>query len=253
MSLLKGISYNFRGLLLGLKTPSLLALGITRLIIILVFTLLAIGIVLSQYQQIADLIWSKPESYWLIWLWYIVTWIMVLLVAAIAGLFSFLVAQLLFILVMMDYMSRITERKVTGKVAGPPKMSFFSQFVCLLKQEVPRAIIPILLSMLIMLIGWFTPLSPITTVLSPLMAATFLAWDNTDLVPARRLKNFEERFKFFRGHLIFHVGFGLCFLVPLLNIVLLSFAPVGATLYYVEEIDGATEEKKEETDNPKEV
>jgi CysZ protein len=32
----------------------------------------------------------------------------------------------------------------------------------------------------------------------------------------------------------FHLGFGLLFLVPVLNILLLSFAPVGATLYYLE-------------------
>jgi CysZ protein len=32
----------------------------------------------------------------------------------------------------------------------------------------------------------------------------------------------------------FHLGFGLPFLVPILNILFLSFAPVGATLYYLE-------------------
>jgi CysZ protein len=36
------------------------------------------------------------------------------------------------------------------------------------------------------------------------------------------------------GALAFHLGFGLPFLIPVLNIVLLSFAPVGATLYFIE-------------------
>jgi len=65
-------------------------------------------------------------------------------------------------------------------------------------------------------------------------AMVFLAWDNTDLIPARRLTPFSQRFKLMTGTLPFHLGFGLPFLIPVLNIVLLSFAPVGATLYFVE-------------------
>jgi CysZ protein len=42
------------------------------------------------------------------------------------------------------------------------------------------------------------------------------------------------RFRFLLKTLPFHLGFGLLFLVPALNILLLSFAPVGATLYYLE-------------------
>jgi CysZ protein len=73
--------------------------------------------------------------------------------------------------------------------------------------------------------------------LSPILAGIFLAWDNTDLVPARRLVAFGERFTFLRRNFSFHLGFGLCFLIPGLNILLLSFAPVGGTLYYIEHID----------------
>jgi CysZ protein len=40
-----------------------------------------------------------------------------------------------------------------------------------------------------------------------------------------------------RGQLSFHLGFGLCFLIPALNMLFLSFAPVGATLYYLEHLD----------------
>jgi CysZ protein len=65
-------------------------------------------------------------------------------------------------------------------------------------------------------------------------AGVFLAWDNTDLVPARRMMPFKERLKFLRQNLFFHIGFGLLFLVPWVNIIFLSFAPVGATLYYID-------------------
>ena len=103
------------------------------------------------------------------------------------------------------------------------------------------------LSIVIVILGWFTPLGPVLTIVSPLVAGIFLAWDNTDLVPARRLVPFDRRWQLFRRNLLFHLGFGLPLLIPGLNIVLLSFAPVGATLYYFEQIEGVKITKAETT------
>jgi len=61
------------------------------------------------------------------------------------------------------------------------------------------------------------------------------AFHNFLLVPARRLYPFKTRFKFFYKNLPFHLGFGLLFLIPIASIFFLSFSPVGATLYYIEE------------------
>jgi CysZ protein len=113
-------------------------------------------------------------------------------------------------------------------------MPFLRRFFYLIKQEIPRTIVPVFLSLLIMGLGWLTPLGPIFTVLSSLIAAIFLAWDNTDLVPARRLHPFKTRFKFFYKNLPLHLGFGLLFLIPIASIIFLSFSPVGAALYYIE-------------------
>jgi CysZ protein len=237
MTTLKRISYNFRGLMLGLKTPSLLVLGFARMVVILFLSLIAIGLVLSKYQEIAGLMWTRPESLWLLWLWHVASWLLALLLAAISALLAFFISQILFSVVIMDYMSRITERLSTGSEAAPPSMPWLSYFIYLLKQEIPRAIVPMVISMGLMIFGWFTPLSAILTIVSPIFAGTFLAWDNTDLVPARRLEPFRNRFRFLRQNLRFHLGFGLGFLIPGLNILLLSFAPVGATLFYVENID----------------
>jgi CysZ protein len=85
-----------------------------------------------------------------------------------------------------------------------------------------------------MVLGWLTPLGPVLAILSSVIVAIFLAWDNSDLVPARRLYSFKQRLKLLLKSLTFHLGFGLLFLIPLLNILFLSFAPVGATLYFIE-------------------
>lgn len=236
-SLLRGIGYNFRGLKLGLKTPSLLALGLARLVIILLLTTAAIALILTRYQQITEALWTRPESSWLIWLWHVLSWLVALLLSGISAVIAFLVAQILFSVLIMDYMSRIAERKTAGNEIPPPAMPWYSYFFYLLKQEIPRAILPVCISLLLMVLGWLTPLAPVLTFLSPLLAGVFLAWDNTDLVPARRMVTFGERLTFLRRHFGFHLGFGLCFVIPGLNILLLSFAPIGGTLYYLEHFD----------------
>ena len=235
----QGLTYNLRGLRLGLKTPKLLLLGLLRFAVLVAVTIAAAVVILANYQEILNLMWNQPQSPWIAWLWHVVSWLLALLLMGISAVVGFILAQLLFSALVMDIMSQITERKVTGQVRSPSHDSLLAHFFFMLRQEIPRAVAPVLVSLLLLVLGWFTPLGPVLTVLTPLAAATFLAWDSSDLIPARRMLPFRERFGFLRRHLGFHLGFGLLFLVPVANILFLSFAPVGATLYFVEEIDKA--------------
>jgi CysZ protein len=207
------------------------------LAVVVVVTALCIGLVFVYHQEILNFLWAKPESRWLLWVWYVFSWILSLLLVVGSSLISYLISQILFCVMIMDTMSRITERMVTGQEKTPRKMPFFSWFFYLIKQETPRAILPVFFSFLLLVLGWLTPVGPLMAILSSLIAAMFLAWDNTDLVPARRLYPFRSRFKHLTDNVLFHVGFGLLFLIPIASIVFLSFAPVGATLYYIDSND----------------
>jgi CysZ protein len=145
----------------------------------------------------------------------------------------------------MDAMSRITENQVAATEKQAERISFFKYFFYLLSQEIPRTFIPVITVLMLMVLGWLTPLSPVMTVISALAAGVFLAWDNTDLIPARRHESFKDRFKFLLKHLGFHLGFGLWFLIPVLNIVFLSYAPVGATLFFMEKVEGTVSYRSE--------
>ena len=237
MNIIQGIRYNIRGFWLGIKTPKLLILGLIRVLVVIAITIISIGLIFVYHQEILNLVWAKPESHWLVWLWHVLSWMVSLFLVVLSSLLSYLIAQVFFCVMIMDTMSRITERMVSEQERVPPKMPFFSWFFNLVKQETPRAIVPVLLSLLILALGWLTPVGPLVTILSSLIAAMFLAWDNTDLVPARRLYPFKTRFKHLYKNLLFHVGFGLLFLIPVVSIFFLSFAPVGATLYYIEKHD----------------
>jgi CysZ protein len=233
MAFIQGVKLNFQGFLLGLRTPKLLLLGLLRFVVILLFFAGAAVFFFAYQDDIVQFIWRKPTNAWVVWLWYLVSWLISLMLLAVVTVVGYFIAQILFSVVIMDTMSRITEKVVTGQEVPPPAMPFFQHLIFLVRQEIPRAVIPVLLALALMLLGWLTPLGPAVTILSPTVAALFLAWDYTDLVPARRMLAFNARFQLFRQHLLFHLGFGLLFLVPLLNLLLLSFAPVGATLFHM--------------------
>ncbi len=229
-----GIKYNIKGLSFGLRTPSLMLLGLARLLAIIALTVFSASLLLLYHQEILTLIWSRPESAWISWLWHVFSWLLSLLLVGLAAIFSYLLAQVVFSVVIMDYMSRITERLVTGHEQVPVNVSILKYFAFLIRQEIPRAVLPVVLIVMITVLGWLTPLGPILTIISGAISVAFLAWDNTDLVPARRQDTFVDRFNQFFGSLLFHLGFGLWFLIPVLNILFLSFAPVGGTLYQID-------------------
>jgi len=174
-----------------------------------------------------------PESGLLLYIWKASAWLLSIILASVGMILSYLIAQIFFCVFIMDYMSRITEKIVMGKEQPYDQRSWMHFFIYLVKQEFPRAVIPVFISLVIMLAGLLTPLGPVIMILSSVTAAVFLAWDNTDLIPARQMHPFRTRFRLLKKNLMFHVGFGLLFLIPWLNIVFLSFAPVGATLYYL--------------------
>jgi CysZ protein len=237
MNLLSGITYNLRGLRLGLKTPKLLVLGLVRFAGVVIITILAASLILVYHEKILHLIWAKPASQWIRWLWYGLSWLLSLFLVGLSAILSYLVSQLLFGVFIMDYMSRVTERMMVGEEHELEKVPVLRQLSYLVKQEIPRTILPVFVILLLMVLGWLTPLGPVLAILSSGIAVIFLAWDNTDLVPARRLYPYKKRFRLLLDSLTFHLGFGLLFLIPVLNILFLSFAPVGATIYFIDKHD----------------
>ena len=244
MDLIRGIVYNIRGLGMSFRKGRLLFWGLVRFFLIFLIMSVLVGLILAYHQSIMDLFWTKPESRWLLWIWHVLSWVVSIFLIMVSGLLSFLLSQVMFSVLIMDLMSRITERIVRGQVGAPEGAAFWKQFISMITQEIPRSFVPLLLSLFIMVLGWTTPLGPVVTVLSSGLAVIFLSWDNTDLTPARNLVPFKKRFRFLTKTVLFHLGFGLPFLIPGLNLVFLAFAPVGATLYYLD--------KQAETDKSKE-
>ncbi len=234
MNFFKGLTYNLKGLKLGLTTPKLLGLGLLRVVIVVALTIAAASVVLAYHDVLSNQLWTKPHSAWLVWLWHLVDWLLVLLLIVVASVLAYLAGQVVFCAVIMDLMSRLTEKKIAGHAIRGPEIPVFRQMLYLMRQEIPRAVVPVLVGMVLFIVGWLTPLGPFFTLLSSGITAIFLAWDNTDLIPARQMLPFRQRWQMLVRNPALHLGFGLLFLIPVANILFLSFAPVGAALYHLD-------------------
>lgn len=233
MDFFRGIQYHFQGLSLAFRHPKLLWLGVLRFAVILVLTVVFSGMILLNHDAIMSWIWGMPDKGFLVYVWHLASWLLSLVLAAVSVVIAYLVAQVCFNVFIMDYMSRITEKIVLGKEVSGGDTAWVGMAVYLVVQEIPRAVIPMAITLVVMVAGFLTPLGPVILVVSAVTAGVFLAWDNTDLLPARQMRPFKERWRFLGQHLGFHIGFGLPLIVPWLNILMLSFAPVGATLYHL--------------------
>lgn len=234
MEIIRGLRYNLQGLRVGLTSGKLFFWGMIRFILVVFLAVVLAGIILTYRVELTELLWIKPSSPWSVWLWHVLMWFISLFLIAISAILSFLICQILFSAVIMDQMSKITEFRATGGIVQGKKLSLFGSLFHLIKQEIPRMFFPLLLSFLLLLLGWITPFGPLLAIASVLISILFLSWDNTDLVPARRSMTFKKRFRLLLSTIPFHIGFGLPFLIPVFNLLFLSFAPVGATLYYID-------------------
>jgi CysZ protein len=63
---------------------------------------LAASLILVYHQEILSLIWAKPESRWILWLWYAFSWLLSLVLVGLSAVISYLVSQILFSVLIMD-------------------------------------------------------------------------------------------------------------------------------------------------------
>ena len=89
MEILRGIQFNIRGLMMGLRTPSLLMLGLLRFLVFLLIGVGAAVIFFAYHQDIMLMIWAKPASLWLVWLWYLASWLLSLVLIALTSVAGF--------------------------------------------------------------------------------------------------------------------------------------------------------------------
>jgi len=231
MGFFYGLWCHIEALKIFKQQKSLIFWALLRFIVLIVLFVILSTIAISYNKEVLQLFWIKPENYFLLILWYILLFLTSIVLMFVAGIISYIISQVLFGVLIADHMSILTERIITGNVTNP-QMNL-RHLIFLVKQEIPRTFIPLIITSAIMVFGWILPLGVVLVVASVLISCLFTAWDYTDLVPARALYSFKERFGIFKKEILGHLGFGLPFAIPFLNVVLFSIGPVSGTLFYL--------------------
>ncbi len=140
--------------MLSLRHPRLLWLGLLRFAVILVLTVLFSGLILLNHDAIMSRLWQMPASGFPVYLWHLASWLLSLLLAAFSVVIAYLTAQVCFNVFIMDYMSRITEKIVLGKEMSVSDRGWFKTAGYLIVQEIPRAVIPMIITLVVMTAGF---------------------------------------------------------------------------------------------------
>jgi len=115
MSFFDGVIYNLRGLRWAMKSPKLLMLGLTRFFAVILLTVICGSIIIAYHQEILSVLWSKPQTDWLILIWHLLSWIVSLSLFGLAAILSYLAAQILFGAIIMDDLRIKKERQSQEK------------------------------------------------------------------------------------------------------------------------------------------
>lgn len=233
MHLLDGLICHWEALKLLKKRKTLIFWGGVRFIIILVLFVVFSLIAFAYNDPLLEYIWERPESIIMLVIWKITLILFTAVLLFIAAIFSYIISQILFGVLIADYMSYVTEYELTTKVSNGAPLFSFNYLFFLIRQEIPRGFLPLIISSGLMILGWLLPLGFAWVFISSLVSGALVAWDYTDLVPARMLMPFGERFSLFKKTFLGHVIFGLPFLVPFLNVIFFSIGPVAGTIFFL--------------------
>ncbi len=237
----RGFAYPWRGLgfVYG-KHPSLIRYTVFQVLLtVAVFAAVIVGWSAS-YDSIAGLLWSRPESAWLVWLWYLYR-IVAALALAVVGYFVFIVLVGIVCAPFNSKLSQKVETLLTGRL--PPSTGFADEVreaIRDIRVALGKVFFYAMVMLPVFLIGLLVPgLGQILLVVFGwLFTALYLSLDYLDWPLSRRRIGFGDRLSYLKRHRWPMLGFGaaafLLLWIPVLSFFLVPAAVAGGTLLFVD-------------------
>ena len=179
-------------------------------------------------------LFTKPEAWYYVWLWYLLKWSLFGLVRVFAVIIAVLLANIFWAPV-YEYISHVIEREITGKPA--PEFNWKKQ-VALILEEAKKVAFILFVSLLAMAI-------PMVNVVAVLVTAFLVGWDFFDYVPARHGMSFAERRKLALANIFPIMGFGVWLVIPFVQFFVYPLGIAGGTLLSLEKLKLNTVDLKE--------
>lgn len=237
---LKGAGYLLRGLQM-LPDPSIRHFVIVPLLINVLLFGGAIALVFGQFNGWVDYLLHRvlPDWHWLEFLRYLL-WPLLALLVLIVVYYGFTIVANIIAAPFNGLLSEKVERKLRGAVVTDEG---WKELLALIPRTLAREVAKLvyyLPRVLLLLVLTFIPL---VGLVSPILWFLFGAWmmsiQYCDYPMDNNKVSFSQMKEMLKAQRLTSVGFGsliqLGMMVPLLNLVLMPAAVVGATLYWVEE------------------
>lgn len=170
---------------------------------------------------IAKYLFQKPNSWYLVWLWWFVRGLYIVLVRVFVLLFAVLLTNILWVPI-YEWVSCGVEKTITQKPI--PEMSLWKSLL-LMKEELKKLIFILSIS----LVSLF-----IFNAFAVFITAFLMGWDVMDYPLARRGWSFRQRFAYLWQHGFQAIGVGLWLVIPFVQFFIYPLSIAGGSLLTVE-------------------
>ena len=185
------------------------------------------GVFLNHQEEVLNwVLFVKPENWFGSALYYMAKGLFYVVLIVIGFVFYSLLVNVVSAPV-YDYVSAAVEKDILKTVPTELKLRESLQ---LIGEELKKVLFIMLFSLIFLL-------TPGLNIISPLMTAFFVGWEFIDFSLARRGWRFRKRLKFVFANFFSVVGFGLWFLIPGIQFIIMPLAVVAGTMLAVERME----------------
>ncbi len=230
--------------------PGLVAYCVAPVIIAIISISTVFGLLSYYYSDLMGMLWSRPDSWYLLTLYYIVA-VFVFLLMLVLGYVAFFIMQTILSSPFNDILTERVEMLAIGKEPPPFTMARFAKGIAVtLVHTVVKLSIYIFFMVPLLLIGWIIPVvgPVVSSVGGFIVTAFFVSYDQMDYAMARREWPFGQKIRAVTRNFALCFGFGGSMAgvlwVPIVGILFIPLAAVGGTLMFCDlETHGAFEQQ----------
>ena len=236
-----GWRFHIKGIRFAFQHLSFLALSALPFVIALCLYVFAFYLFTQYADDLLGILWhlesGESSRYvgWLYWAYIHLVKVLLYIVILVVMFYTFIVLANILASPVYDYLVSRYQRTYYPDAHAARAISPVKGILFVMKEEVKKAALMLVIPLLLLLIPVIGPL------LGFVVAALFIAWDYVDFSLSRDYPLLKDRIKALWRHKAFFLGFGCPLLIPLLGLVILPFAILGATRLYFDRMREAPE------------
>lgn len=240
----EGWRFHLQGIRFAFRHLSFLALSILPFAVALCLYVTAFYLFTLYADDLLGMLWhlEKGESSgyvgWLYWAYIHLVKILLYVVVLVVMFYTFIVLSNILASPVYDYLVNRYERTYYADIYAAQLTAPRRGILAVMKEEVKKAALMLAIPLPLLLIP------VVGAFLGFAVAALFIAWDYVDFSLSKDHPLLKDRIKALWHHKALFLGFGGPLLIPLLGLLLLPFAILGATKLYFDRMREGPEIKE---------